>query len=265
MATLARGDVDLYYECHGDGAPLLLITGLASDSQSWQPVIADLASRYRVIVVDNRGAGRTTPQDAPTSIRTMTDDCVALIEHLRLPSVHVLGHSMGGFVAQDFAIRYPDNVGALMLVATSSVNSNRNNDLFADWASALAGGADMKTWFRTLFYWIFSTRFFDDDAVVEQAIQYALAYRYPQSAVAFQNQIGAIAAFDSTETLSHIRSQTLVIGGAEDLLFPIEVCRTFSRAIPSAAFETVENAAHSVHMENPQAFVEQVFEFLPQR
>jgi pimeloyl-ACP methyl ester carboxylesterase len=172
---------------------------------------------------------------------------------------------MGGFVAKDCAIRYPDRVDALILVATSSVNSNRNNDLFSDWASALAGGADMKAWFRTLFHWIFSARFFDDDAVVEQAIQYAFAYPYPQSVAAFQNQIGAIAAFDSTKTLSCIRSQTLVIGGAEDLLFPLELCRIFSRAIPNAGFATVENAAHSIHMENPQAFVKRVFEFLPGR
>ena len=60
MATFSRGDVDVYYEIHGEGAPLLMIAGLASDSQSWQPIIADLASHYRLITVDNRGAGRTT-------------------------------------------------------------------------------------------------------------------------------------------------------------------------------------------------------------
>jgi pimeloyl-ACP methyl ester carboxylesterase len=97
MARFSRGDVDVYYEIHGEGAPLMMIAGLASDSQSWQPIIADLASHYRLITVDNRGAGRTTPQDAPVSIRAMADDCVALLDFLGLPSVHVLGHSMGGF------------------------------------------------------------------------------------------------------------------------------------------------------------------------
>ena len=104
MPMFSREDVDLYYECHGSGAPLFLIAGLASDSQSWQPIIGDLAAHFRVIALDNRGVGRTIPQDAPTSIRAMADDCVALIDHLRLPSVHVLGHSMGGFIAQELAI-----------------------------------------------------------------------------------------------------------------------------------------------------------------
>jgi pimeloyl-ACP methyl ester carboxylesterase len=265
MAMLARGDIDLYYESAGDGPPLLLIAGLASDSLSWQPIIGDLTAHFRVITVDNRGAGRTTPQTAPTSIRAMADDCVALIGHLGLRSVHVLGHSMGGFVAQDCAIRYPDKVNALVLAATSSVNSKRNNDMFSDWASALANDADRTAWFRNLFYWIFSTRFFNDDAVVAAAIQYALAYPYPQSATAFQNQTEAIAAFDSTNALANIRTKTLVLGSAEDLLFPLDECQTFARLLPHAEFAMIENAAHSIHMENPQAFVKQVIDFLPQR
>jgi pimeloyl-ACP methyl ester carboxylesterase len=265
MAMLARGDVGLYYESVGDGAPLLLVAGLASDSLSWQPIIADLTAHYRVISVDNRGAGRTTPQTAPTSIRAMADDCVALIEHLGLASTHVLGHSMGGFVAQDCAIRYPDKVDSLVLAATSSVNSRRNNDMFSDWAAALANGADTKAWLRNLFYWLFSTRFFTNDAVVDAAIQYALTYPYPQSPAAFQNQVDAIAAFDSTDELSRIRANTLVVAGTDDLLFPLSVCKGFANVIPNCAFVAIENAAHSIHMENGWAFVEHVIDFLPQR
>jgi pimeloyl-ACP methyl ester carboxylesterase len=125
----SRGVVDIHYEIHGDGAPVLMIAGLASDSQSWQPIVSDLASHYRLITVDNRGAGRTTPQDARVSVRAMADDCVALLAHLGLRSVHMLGHSMGGFVAQDCAIRHPDKVDSLILAATSSSSSRRNNDL----------------------------------------------------------------------------------------------------------------------------------------
>ena len=172
---------------------------------------------------------------------------------------------MGGFVAQDCAIRYPDKVNTLVLAATSSVNSRRNNDMFSDWASALANGADRKAWFRNLFYWIFSARFFNDDAVVEAAIQYALAYPYPQSVTAFQNQVGAIAAFDSTKPLASIGMKTLVLAGAEDLLFPLDECRKFARSLPNAEFATIENAGHSIHMENPQAFVKHAIDFLPQR
>jgi pimeloyl-ACP methyl ester carboxylesterase len=125
--------------------------------------------------------------------------------------------------------------------------------------------ADKSAWFRNLFYWIFSTRFFNDAAFVDAAIQYALAYPYPQSATAFQNQIGAIAAFDSTEALANIRTKTLVLGGGGDLLFPLDECRKFARSLPHAEFVAIENAGHSIHLENPQAFVKHVIDFLPQR
>ena len=108
MPSTKVNSVDLYYEIHGIGPPLMLISGLASDSQSWQPVLERLSRHYSVIIFDNRGVGRTKPQDPGISIPRIADDCVALIEHLGLPSAALLGHSMGGFVALDCAIRYPE-------------------------------------------------------------------------------------------------------------------------------------------------------------
>ena len=102
--------VNLYYEIHGKGTPLILVAGMVSDSQSWLPVIKELSMHYRVIIFDNRGVGRTKPQDAAMTIQQITDDCIALIKHLGLPVVHLLGHSMGGFVALACPIRYPTSV-----------------------------------------------------------------------------------------------------------------------------------------------------------
>ena len=137
MATLRRGDVELYYEVRGTGAPLLLVAGLAADNSYWVPVVDALAAKYRVILLDNRGSGRTTPLDAATGIGTMADDCIALVRHLGLPKVHLAGHSMGGMIVQDCAIRHPDLVDRIVLAATAPVASARDNDLFASWASAV--------------------------------------------------------------------------------------------------------------------------------
>src|SRR4029453_6499399 len=108
MPFFARDGVDLYYEIHGEGPPLLLIPGLATNSQTWATILPGLSSRYRTIVVDNRGSGRTSPGDARLDIEAMADGCAALIGHLGLASVAVLGHSMGGFVAQACALRHPE-------------------------------------------------------------------------------------------------------------------------------------------------------------
>ena len=137
MPSMIVNGVDLYYECHGKGAPLMLIAGRASDSQSWQPIVEELSQHYLVILPDNRGVGRTKPQDIETSIQQIADDCMALIGHLGLSSVTLLGHSMGGFVALDCAIRYPERVSQLILAGTSAFNSERNKALFQDWVSYL--------------------------------------------------------------------------------------------------------------------------------
>ena len=262
MPTLALPDVELYYEERGDGAPLLLIGGLAADSQSWLPIVPLLATRCRVITCDNRGVGRTVPQDTPVSIEAMADDCVALVRHLGLNSLDVLGYSMGGFIAQDIATRHPQLVDRLVLASTAARNSRRNNDLFMDLVCALEEGADPKAWFRNLFYWIFSAGFFEDRRAVEIALRMAIEYPYPQSADAFRRQVGAIVEFGGVP-LAQLRARTLVLGGTEDLLFPAAVCAEFAKSLPDASWIPVERAAHCVYLEQPQLFAQHVLDFLP--
>lgn len=259
--TMVNG-VDLYYECHGQGSPLMLIAGLASDSQSWLPVVEALARHHMVILPDNRGVGRTTPMDVGTSIGLIADDCAALIERLGLSPVHLLGHSMGGLVAMDCAIRHPERVAKLALAATSACNSARNNALFSDWVSCLHAGMDMELWFRSVFYWIFSRRFFENRETLDSAVRGAAGYPYPQTADAFERQVKAISEFDIRKDLTSIRKKTLVICGKEDLLFtPDESMKTLS-AIPDVTFTVIENAAHSIHVENPGAFTDCLLRFL---
>jgi pimeloyl-ACP methyl ester carboxylesterase len=262
MPTLAVNNIDLYYETHGEGNPLLLVAGLASDSQSWQTVMERLASRFLVITMDNRGVGRTQPLDCTTSINLMADDCMTLVRHLGFSSVNLLGHSMGGFVAQDFAIRYPASVERLVLAGTLPANSKRNKDLFGDWASCLDQGVDPELWFRNIFFWIFSPRFFEDERAVAEALRFAVEYPYPQSPIAFRNQVLAIAGFNPTGVLPLITARTLVLAGTEDLLFPPQECAGFAQQLPHAAFKQIDKAAHAIHMENPQAFTEAVLNFL---
>ncbi len=260
--------IDLYYEIHGEthdiGVPLVLVAGLASDSQSWQPVVEDLSSRHFVVTFDNRGVGRTRPQDTQISISQIADDCVGLIRHLGLSYVNLLGHSMGGFIALDLAIRYPEWVNQLILASTSASSSSRNNALFSNWVSCLESGMDSRLWYRNLFFWFFSRQFFDNQVAVDEAVRYALDYPYPQSAIALGNQVKALASFDCTDDLATISAKTMVISGREDLLFPFEVCTHLAQAIPGASLRTIDNAAHSIHWEQPQAFTDSVSEFLSQ-
>ena len=265
MPKVTVNDIELYYELHGRGTPLLLIAGLASDSQSWQPIIKELSQHYLVITPDNRGVGRTSPQDMEMSIQQIADDCVALINHLGFSSVNLLGHSMGSSVALDIAIRYPDCVNKLILAGTFSSISQRNNALFSVWVSCLESGMDLKLWFRNMFYWIFSRSFFEDETVLNEAVKYAIDYPYPQSTIAFRNQVEAIIKYDCTEDLANINSKTLVISGKEDILISKEESSALAQEIPDAEFSVIDEAAHSIHMEQPQLFTNCVLDFLFER
>ncbi len=262
MSYTEINGVNLYYEIHGEGIPLILVAGMASDSQSWLPVIKELSRHYRVIIFDNRGVGRTKPQDVAMTIPQIADDCIALIKHLGLSSVNLLGHSMGGFVALDCAIRYPEYVSNLLLAGTSAFSSERNNALFHDWISYRENGMDAGLWFRNMFYWIFSKYFFEDNENLNNAVRLAVEYPYPQSKTAFKHQVDAIKAFNCQECLPGIKSKTMILCGEEDLLFSPEESTSVLCAIPGASFSIVKQVAHAMFLEKPEEITHLILNFL---
>jgi pimeloyl-ACP methyl ester carboxylesterase len=258
LSTLSINDIKLYYDVSGKGEPLLLIAGMGSDSQSWDSILPELTKQFTVITFDNRGSGRTTPHEAPFSIQDLTEDAIALIKHLKFEKISILGHSMGGFVAQDCAIRYPEYVSNLILAATYPCNSQRNNELFSDWISNQERGLPQSLWFKTLFYWIFTKKFFCDCTILEGAIQGSIHYPYPQSPTAFKNQVKAIRDFNVVDNLPKIKHKTTIICGEEDILFfADDIIKAFEK-IPNKTIYTIKNAAHSIHVEQPTEFIKVV-------
>ncbi|MFW9804383.1 MAG: alpha/beta fold hydrolase, partial [Candidatus Thorarchaeota archaeon] len=114
------GDIDIYYEIHGppEAPPLVLIGGWASYRWIWFRQIPAFKEKLRCIVFDNRGAGRSSKPDYPYSIQMFVDDTVGLIEALGIDKAHILGISMGGLIAQQIAISYPEKVRSLIVVSS---------------------------------------------------------------------------------------------------------------------------------------------------
>lgn len=262
LPSIELPGVSLHYEQQGSGGALLLVAGLASDAMSWLTVWKDLGARRRVIAPDNRGVGRTRFHDATVSIDAMADDCAALLDRLGIARAAVLGHSMGGFVAQRIALRHPGLVERLVLVATGSRAPAESVARFRDLADRFDAGEDRSRWFRRLFDLVFTPRFLADPANVEAATRWALDYPWPQSAQAFRRQAEAIAAFDGQADLARLGVPVLVLAGRDDVLFPLDAMQRFAGAIAGARFEAVSGAAHAVHTEQPQAFVDAVTRFL---
>ncbi|MDD5439348.1 MAG: alpha/beta hydrolase [Candidatus Omnitrophica bacterium] len=262
MPRVKLGDISLYYEEQGKGQPLLLIAGLGADHASWTGVSLRLARHFRVITFDNRGSGRSDTPRTRYSVRCMAGDAVKLLDYLRIQKCHVIGHSMGGYIAGTLAAHYPERVGMLVLEATAPVSTARNNFLFDDFLNRFKRGHDSEALMRSWSYWSFSPKTFERKGFVATFIKKASTYPYPQSAEGFKRQIGAVKAFDGRGSIKNIKARTLVIMGADDILiYPAESMALVDN-IPDSIGKEIKHAGHCVHVEMPAVFTETVERFL---
>ncbi len=266
MSELQRSDASLYYELHdaaraSDNLPLLLVAGLASDSQSWQPVLDAMRQHRQVILIDNRGSGRTRAS-ASTSLKQMAQDCIAVLDHLSIRQFDLVGHSMGGFVSLNIARIAPDRIRRMALCNSSSRIGARNEDMFADWADALAEQGATARWYRSFFYWILTPGFFANKQTLEQLLKLAMSYTYAPDAMAFRSQVSAMQGFDATSWLADIDTPTLVLAASEDLIFPPGSDAAGLALLPNAQVQVVAGLAHSLPMEAPKVFSDRMLAFL---
>lgn len=263
MPVARVNNIDLYYEIHGDGDPLILIAGLASDSQSWQFVINTYSKHFKTIIFDNRGVGRSDTPPPPYSIDDMTEDVVGLMDILDIQAAHVVGHSMGGYIAQNLAIKHPNRILKLVLESTAPVSSVRNNELFRNLYDSLKAGMDMELWLQQFLFWLLSPKSVMDKKFFQSIITYTLDYPYPQPLEGFLGQINAIENFNASKLLSKIAAESLIVIGEEDILIKPKEAELLYQGITRATYPVyIERAAHSVHTEEPKAFSNAVLGFL---
>lgn len=255
--------IELYYEIHGKGEPLLMLTDIADDIQTWQFIISNLSKHFQLILVDNRGSGRSDTPDTEYHIEQFANDSIALLDALKISKVHLLGHGMGGFIAQEIAIQYPDRVLKLILECTAPYSTIRNNHLYHIFEELIEANIAKALWHKAFYYWIYSHKFLTDTKFMEALIQFNINYPYAQSLIGFKRQIEALSKFDSRTRLSKITAETLVIIGEEDILVRAKDAEKLYQGITMASYPVfIENCAHSIHNEDPKTFVHAILGFL---
>ncbi|MCB9481664.1 MAG: alpha/beta hydrolase [Desulfobacteraceae bacterium] len=260
-----NNDTKIYYEIHGKGKPLVLIAGLASDSQSWITIIPELSKHFQVIVFDNRTTGRTKSNEKNLTIDMMGDDAANLIKYLKLENVSVLGHSMGGIIAADAASKNPDLIKNLIIAASPYEVGERIKEMFSDMVIYQKNGMDQSLWFKNFFYWILTDSFFENKELLRQGIEYNVNYPYPQTMEGFEKQVNAMNSYNGKEIIKKIRQRTLVIAAEKDRLFSVDQCRELADKIENSKFKIIKNAAHSIHSEMPSELANEVLLFLNQQ
>jgi aminoacrylate hydrolase len=257
MPQFQNGPARVHYEIAGEGPPLLLIAGTASDNASWGPLLPRLDGR-QLIMIDNRGSGRTKVE-GPIEITEMADDCAALLAHLGLDAVDVVGHSLGGFIGLLLAVRHPTQVRRLVTMGSGGFG-RKEAVLFHDMAR-LYFTMVPDDWFRLLYQWLFSEPFFADEANVAAAAAGSTAYAYRQSPGDFARQV---AALDRTGPLdlSDLTCPILAISAELDQLAPEPAVHALHASAPNVRYATIAGAAHSVHWEQADTVANAILGFL---
>ncbi len=119
MPKVGVNDIQIYYEVHGEGFPLIMIHGLGANTDWWERWVTELSKKFMTVIFDNRGAGRTDVSDRRYTIRLFADDTAGLMDNLGISRAHVLGLSMGGMIAQELVLNYPQKVEKLVLCSTN--------------------------------------------------------------------------------------------------------------------------------------------------
>jgi pimeloyl-ACP methyl ester carboxylesterase len=258
------GDLNVYYKVYGQGEPLVLIAGLGSDLSDWAFQTPEFSKKYRVVTFDNRGAGRTDARDVPYSIRVMSDDTLGLMDALGIDQAHVLGVSMGGYIAQELAIRHPGRAKSLILVSTSAGPYLLETHVLTAWAAAAIKGISQKTFFQLMLPFIFTDRLFENPEMVQIAVDMIATPHSGTTVYALVRQLMACVEHDARGRLGRITMPTLVLAGKDDILVPFSLSEEMATSIPNARLVVLDGGGHRFNTEVPDKFNRAVLEFLAQ-
>jgi pimeloyl-ACP methyl ester carboxylesterase len=262
--TADADGVALYFEVHGSGSatPLVLVEGLGAATWLWERQVGAFAEAMPVVVYDNRGVGRSDAPEGPYSIGQMADDLAAVLDEVGVERAHVLGASMGGFIAQEFALRYPDRVDRLVLVSTSAGGATHvpmAPDVLAQMMAPPATD-DPRALVASRLPLAFTDAFLADSATVAHLVDQRL--ERPQPPHAYQAQLMAGATFDAADRVGQITAPTLVAAADGDLVVPVENARRLAAALPDAELVVYPGLGHQFFVEAPDAFNRDVLAFL---
>ena len=252
----------IHYEVTGkSGAtPVLMIQGLGASKNAWNLQRIAMATRFRIISFDNRGAGRSDKPAEPFTLEQMADDAIAVLDAAGIDTAHVVGASMGGVISQIVAVKFPHRVRSLTLVCTACRNHPWRQELLQSWAKTAADKGMIEVG-KEAAQWVMSPRSF-------RRLVPAFTWMGPLAALrprhSFVSQIDAIlnTREDLVDQLSTITAPTMVIVGNQDILTPRGDSEEIAERIPNAELVVISGAAHGLMMEHSSTFNRILIEFL---
>ena len=245
MPTASVNGTSLYYETSGSGAALTLVMGLGCSARMWRWMEPLLTRHFRVLLFDNRGAGRSGKPDGAYTTELFADDLQALLETLHISTTHLLGASVGGMIAQRFALKYPRSVERLVLGCTmpNFFHLPPQPEALEQLQKSLQDSDLMMPLFV-------SERFISASPDrAEQLRNLLLQDQREQGQDAFFNQLSAAMEHDTLSELSRISAPTMVLCGDDDPMAPVENSRFLAQAIPRSTLTELPGIRHAFWVE----------------
>lgn len=245
----------------GDGEPLVLIHGVGNSLAAWDGVSARLRDRYRIVRYDQRGHGESEKVPGPYAVEDFSGDLQALLDALGIKRAHVAGHSLGGLVAQSFALDHPDRLRKLALISTVAGRSEEERERVQQRLAMVAAGiagdhfrASLDRWFTDAFR-AANPKLLEDYALRNQGNDpacYAAAYR-------------VLALTDLAERLPEIRAETLVMTGEHDQGSNTRMAKLMHALIEGSILRILPVLRHSILIEAPDIVAGVLDDFLAKR
>jgi pimeloyl-ACP methyl ester carboxylesterase len=262
VAHADLGERRVFYEEHGSGDPVLLVSGLGADHTAWAHQADYLQESFRVVVFDNPGIGQTEGPGGPYTTALFADVAVSLLRHLEIERAHVVGASMGGVIAQQIAVRHPTAVRSLAIHCPWWRIDPFTGALLRSW-QAIARAAGMPDLLRQIWLWVFTPHFYEEQpqAFVELERQVAES-PHPQTVDAFCDQADACLTHMALEEVAEIEAPTLITVGDTDILTPPAHARALHERVRGSVLHVWPEMGHAPFWEIPEAFNRLNREFL---
>ena len=250
------------WERQGSGPPLLLIHGLGYARWGWEPVLPGLAERFEVVLFDNRGIGESDAPPGPYTVAEMAGDAVQVLDEAGVERAHVVGTSLGGMIAQELALAYPDRVDRLVLACTTP-GGPKAHPMPQVTVALMAEAATLEP--------AVALRRFVENALAPATVaarpdlvEGIMAHRLAtaQAPAAWAAQAAAGATFDAYDRLGSLAPPTLVLHGDEDVVVDPRNGDLLVSLVPEAGMERFPGTGHLFFWEEPERFVSSVTAFL---
>lgn len=265
MSKMLVNDISIYYETHGQGEPLIFISGFSADHSIWKSIADKFSDHFKVILFDNRGVGQSDAPEGDYTIHQMANDVFKLCESLDIKNAHFISSSMGTYILQELAYQYPDLVKTA--VFCNGGMSPESPFLFYLQAQyeLIKANAPIECIMKATLPWVYSYAYLMDSEKIKTLIQSKLDYPYPFTLHGYQGQYAALSSFNSNSWAKKIKCRSLVIAGSDDLIFSPMLAKMLKNEIVGASYHCFSRCGHLPHIEQPEEFTVVVNDFLSTR